>query len=208
MVASTTFSVDTSGNMFVNGHSYRINNASPVPTTINGEVVIPLPTGISIHSATLTPNAPALVISGTSYSLDSSSNLHFGGSSYVSPGQFADVDPTLVTTIAGQPIVELAAGVSVAGTTLTAGAPAIQGPSGVLIALDSSNLVVGSVTIPVQKEDSSGSLPTLVSGGLSSQGLGTTNGLVRLGKTIVVVCWRSRAVQKSECRTSACYCHY
>ena len=182
IVASTIFSVDTSGNMFVNGHSYRIYNASPLPTTINGEAVIPLPTGISIHSATLTPNAPALVISGTSYSLDSSRNLHFGGASYESPVKIADVDPTLVTTIAGQPVVELAAGVSIAGTTLTAGAAAIQGASGVLITLDSANLVVGSVTIPVQKESSWGSLPTLISGGLSSQGLGTTNGIGTPGK--------------------------
>ena len=76
IVATTTFSIDASGNIFVNGHSYRVHNASPVPTTISGEVVKPLPTGISIHSATLTPNAPALVISDTSYSLDSSRNLY------------------------------------------------------------------------------------------------------------------------------------
>lgn len=179
IVASTTFSVDTSGNMFVNGHSYRINNDSPVPMTINGEVVIPLPTGISIHSATLTPNAPALVISGTSYSLDSSSNLHFGGSSYMSIVKIADVDPTQVNTIAGQPVIELAAGVSIAATTPKTGASAIQGLSGVPITLDSSNLIVGSVTIPVQNSSSSGSLPELISGGLSSQ---TTDGVSNPGK--------------------------
>ena len=177
IVASTTFSVDASGNMFANGHSYRLYNDRPVPTTINGEVVIPLPTGISIHSATLTPNAPALVISGTSYSLDSSSNLHFGGSSYVSPVKIADVDATQVATIAGQPVVELAAGISIAGATPTASASAIQGPSSVLIDLDSSTFLVGAVTIPVQKIFSSGSLPRLISGGLSSQVLGTKNGI-------------------------------
>ena len=183
IVASTTFSVDASGNMFVNGHSYRIYSDSPVPTTINGEVVIPLPTGISIHSATLTPNAPALVISGTSYSLDSSSNLHFGGSTYVSPIKIADVAAIQVTTIAGQPVVELAAGVSIAGATPTAGTSVIQGPSGVLINLDSSDLVVGSVTIPVQRDSSLGSLPRLISGEFSSQDLGTTNGISTPGKS-------------------------
>ena len=127
IVASTTFSLDTLGNMFVNGHSYRIHNQNPVPTTINGEVVMPLPTGISIHSATLTPNAPALVISGTSYSLDSSSNLHFGGSSFVSSVKIADVDPTQVNTIAGQPVIELPAGVSIAAPAPTTGALATQG---------------------------------------------------------------------------------
>ena len=183
IVASTTFSVDASGNMFVNGHSYRIYSESPVPTTINGEVVIPLPTKVSIHSATLTPNAPALVISGTSYSLDSSRNLHFGGSIYVSPVKIADFTATQVTTIAGQPVVELAAGVSIAGATPTAGISAIQGPSSVLINLDSSDLVVGSVMIPVQKNPSLGSLPRLISGELSSQGLGTANGISTPGKS-------------------------
>ena len=174
IVASTTFSLDASSNILVNGHSYRISSASPVPTTINGEAIIPLPTGILIHSTTLTPDAPALVISGTSYSLDPSNNLHFGGSSYAVP---ADVDPIQTTTIAGQPVVELAAGISIAGTTLTAGAPAIGGPSGVFISLYSSNLIVGSVTVPVQKDPSSGSLPKLISIGLSSQGLGTATGV-------------------------------
>lgn len=169
IVASTTFSLDTSGNMFVNGHSYHIHNESPVPTTINGEAIMPLPTGISIQSATLTPNAPALVISGTSYSLDSSSNLHFGGSSYVSSVKIANVDPTQVNTIAGQPVIELAAGVSTAGTTPTTGASAIQGLSGVPIALDSSDLIVSSSTISVQNNSSSGPL-------------GTTNGISTPGK--------------------------
>ena len=173
IVASTTFSLDTSGNMFVNGHSYRIHNQNPVPTTINGEVVMPLPTGISIHSATLTPNAPALVISGTSYSLDSSSNLHFGGSSYKSAVNIADIDPAQINSVAGQPVIELPAGVSIVGSTPTAGALAI---------LDSSGLVVGSVSIPVQSSSSSGSLPESISGGLSSTGLGTTNGINTPGK--------------------------
>ncbi|KAM0794421.1 hypothetical protein BDR22DRAFT_875835 [Usnea florida] len=127
IVASTTFSLDALGNMFVNGHSYRIHNQNPVTTTINGEVVVPLPMGISIHSATLTPNAPALVISGTSYSLDSASNLHFGGSSFVSSVKIADADPTQVNSIAGQPIIELSAGVPIAVPVRTTGTLATQG---------------------------------------------------------------------------------
>ena len=181
IVSSTTFSLDTSGNMFVNGHSYRLHNESPVPTTINGEAVMPLPTGISVHSATLTPNAPALVISGTSDSLDSSSNLHFGGSNYVSSVKIAAVDPTQVNTIAGLPVIELAAGVSIAVTMPTTDASASQGLSGVPITLDPSNLVVGSVTIPVQNHPSSGSLPEMISGGSSTQGLGTMIATVGLG---------------------------
>ena len=182
IVASTTFSLDTSGNMFVNGHSYRIHNESPVPTTINGEAVMPLPTGISIHSTTLTPNAPALVISGTSYSLDSSSNLHFGGSSYAPPVKIGDVEPTQVNAIAGQPVIELPAGVSIAGTMPTADVSIIQTLSGVPVTLDSSSLMAGPVAISVQNNPSSGSFPELISGGSSSQGLETANGIRTLGK--------------------------
>ena len=181
VVASTTFSLDTSGNMVVNGQSYRLHNESPVPTTINGEAVMPLPTGISIHSTTLTPNAPALVISGTSYSLDSSSKLHFGGSSYVSSVKIADVDPTQINTIAGLPVIELQAGVSMADKTPATGAKATEGLSGVHITLDSSDLIIGSVTIPVQNIPSSGSLPESTSGGLSNQNPGTTNGNSTIG---------------------------
>ena len=182
VVASTTFSLDTLGNMFVNGHSYHIHNESPVPTTINGEAVMPLPTGISIHSATLTLNAPALVISGTSYSLDSSSNLHFGRSSDVSSVKIVDVDPTQVNTIAGLPVIELEGGVFIPGITPTTDASAIQSLSGVPIILESSNVIVGSVTIAVQNIPSPGSLAEPISGGLSSQGPGTMNGISTPGK--------------------------
>ena len=182
IVVSTTLSVDGSGNMFINGKSYRIYNDGPVPKTINGEMVMPLQTGISIHSATLTPNAPALVISGTSYSLDISSRLHFGDSTYTSSIMITHVDPTQVTTIAGQPVVELTAGVAIADTTPTAGAVAIQSPTGGLITLDSTNLIVDSAGILGQRISSSGSLSKLITNGLSSQVLGTANGISTHGK--------------------------
>ena len=176
IVAGTTFSIDASGTMFVNGHPYRVHNASPKPTTINGEVVIPLPTGVSIHPATLTSNAPPIVISGISYSLDSSGNLLFGGSSYVSH------DLTQVITIAGRPVLELAVGDYMASARPTAGASANRDQSIALTTLDSSNLLVGSVTIPVQKNSISTNIPESISGGLSSQGLGTTNVVTTTGR--------------------------
>ena len=78
IIASTTFSLDDFNNIYINGHSYPIPKPTPQPTTINNEAVLPSPTGISIHSATLMLDAPALIIDGTSCSLDSSSNLHQG----------------------------------------------------------------------------------------------------------------------------------
>lgn len=172
IIASMTFSLDASSNIFLDGHSYRFPKATLVPTTINGEAIMPLPTGISIHSTTLTPGAPALVIPDTSYSLVSSKNLHFGGLSYASSVMTADVDPTQVTTVAGQPVVESATCISIAGTTLTAGVPAITCLSGVFISPDSSNLVVGSVA---------GSFARLNVGGSSSRGPETKTGISTSG---------------------------
>lgn len=181
IIASMTFSLDASSNIFLDDHSYAIPKATLVPTTINGEAIMPLPTGISIHSTTLTPGAPALVIPGTSYSLFSSNNLYFGRLSYASPVMTADVDPTQVTTIAGQPVVEFPTGISIAGTTLTAGASATTCLSGVFMSLDSSNLVVGSVAISEQTASSSGSLPRLNVGGSSSQDPDTKTGISTSG---------------------------
>ena len=78
IIASTTFSLDGFNNIFINAHSYPIPKPTLKPTAINNEAVLPLPTGISIHSTALMPGAPALIIDATSYSLDTSSNLHYG----------------------------------------------------------------------------------------------------------------------------------
>ena len=173
IISSKTFSLDASSNIFVDGHSYHIPKAASAPTTITGEAIMPLPTGTSVHSKSLTPDAPVLVILDPSYSLDSSNILHLGSSSYALPVMTADVDPAKVTTSAGQPVTELATGISIAGTMLTAGASAITGLPDVPISLDSSNLVVGVVTTPVQTTSSSGSLARLALSGSSSHGLET-----------------------------------
>ena len=181
IVASTPFSLDASSNIFVDSHSYRIPKATPIPKTIDGEAIMPLPIGISIPYATLTPDALAPGIFGTSYSLDSTSNLHFAASSYPLPVMTADVDPTQVRTIAGQPVVKLATGFSIAGTMLTAGASMFTGLSAVPMSLDSSKLVVSSVKIPVQTISSSGSLLSLILSGSSSQGQETKTGINKPG---------------------------
>ena len=83
-----------------------------------------------------------------------------------------------MATIAGQAVVEVVAGGFRGGTTPTAGFSAIEGPSGVLILLDSTSLIVGSVPTPIKKHSFSASLPRSFTGGMSSQGLGTTNGII------------------------------
>ena len=179
-IAGTAFSLDASNNVFVNDHSYHLpqfTHGAPLPTTVNGEAIMPLATGISIHHTSLTPGAPALVISGTPYSLDASNNLHYGGSSFALPVMTAALAAGQTTTIAGERVVGLATGISIAGTTLTAGASVVAGPSGVPISLGSSYLVVGSATIPLETASPSGALAVSISSGLSGQGPGHGSGV-------------------------------
>ena len=179
-IAGTAFSLDVSNNVFVNDHSYhlpQVTHGAPLPTTVNGEAIMPLATGISIHHTSLKPGAPALVISGTPYSLDASNNLHYGGSSFALPVMTAALAAGQTTTIAGERVVGLATGISIAGTTLTAGASVVAGPSGVPISLGSSYLVVGSATIPLETASPSGALAGSISSGLSGQGPGHGSGV-------------------------------
>ena len=177
VISGTPYSLDASNNIFVNDHSYHLPQVTPQPTIVNGEAIMPLATGISIHHTSLTPGAPPLVISGTPYSLDASNNLHYGGSSFALPVMTAALAAGQTTTIAGERVVGLATGISIAGTTLTAGASVVAGPSGVPISLGSSYLVVGSATIPLETASPSGALAGSISSGLSGQGPGHGSGV-------------------------------
>ena len=177
VISGIPYSLDASNNIFVDDHSYHLPQVTPQPTTVNGEAIMPLATGISIHHTSLTPGAPALVISGTPYSLDASNNLHYGGSSFALPVMTAALAAGQTTTLAGERVVGLATGISIAGTTLTAGASAVTGPSGVFISLGSPYLVVGSSTIPLETTSPSGALAGSISSGLSGHGPGNGNGV-------------------------------
>lgn len=120
------------------------------PTTINGEKAQLLPDGgISIASTTLTAGASAITFSGTPISVGSS-NLIIGFSTVPLAAAFQpQVAPNAAayqpTTINGQKAQLLPNGVSIAGSTLTPGAPAIT-ISGTPISIGSSGLVIGTGT--------------------------------------------------------------
>ena len=138
------------------------NSEDPV-TTINDQIVQPLPHGISVAGTTLTPGAQAITASGTSISLGSSAFIV--GISTVAL-LFQPPDP-FITTIAGQPITAAPSAVYVAGSTLHPEVPGVT-LDGTAVSLDKANrLIVGSKTVALN--DGNKGLGRLILGGLNDQ---------------------------------------
>lgn len=149
-ISGTTVSVDKS-HLYIGSTSYPLPSANPAPvaTLANGATALPLSNAVSIYGTTLTVGAPAATIAGTAVSLDSSNNLIFDGTAQALP---SFPQPTLkidqVTTINSVAFQLLPTGISVAGTTLTLGAPPMTA-SGSLVSLGSTVLAVGTSSVPV-----------------------------------------------------------
>ena len=120
-------------------------------TNVNGVVIKQLRSGISVSGSTLTPGAPHIMVSGSPVSLGSSA-LIIGSSSIpvALPGMPWIQDP--VTNIDGEIVQPLVNWVSVAGTTLRPGGPAIK-VSGTLMSLDSNDFVIGTSSIHFATDD-------------------------------------------------------
>lgn len=106
---------------------------------------------IIIAGMTLTPEAPAITLAGTPISLGSN-GLVIGSSTLPMP-------PTSMVTIAGHayPIFKLSNGLVIGDSTLHNGQPAIT-ISGTPVALEGSDLVIGTSTVPYQDIASSSAL--------------------------------------------------
>lgn len=152
-VSGTPVSVDSSNQIHIDNSPYQLPATNPAPTITlpNGAAAAVASNGVSVHGTTITAGASAVTISGTPVSLDFSQNLIYGGTAVGLASYTASLaNPVFavgqVTTVNNQPVVQLTNGVSIAGTTLTPGAPAIA-VSGTRIALGSSALVIGSSSV-------------------------------------------------------------
>ena len=149
VISGTTFSVDDS-RLYLGSKSYKLPTANAAAVTlVNGVVALPMSNAVSIYGTTLTAGAPAATFSGTTVSLDSASNLIFDGTAQALPS-FPQTLSELgqVTTVNSMAVKLLPSGVSVAGTTLTPGAPAIT-TSGTSVSLGSTALAVGTSSVLV-----------------------------------------------------------
>jgi len=132
-----------------NPNSPNSNPQAPAPiTTLNGHEIHPLQTGISIAGTTLTPGAPPLIIANTQVSLGESSFV-VGNNAvpYTPPPVAADSPAAQVTTVAGHAINPVGnGGISITGTTLTPGAPAVV-VSNTPVSFGQGAAVVGASTV-------------------------------------------------------------
>lgn len=183
IISGTAVSVHDS-HLYFGSKSYPLPTANPASATTlaNGVVALPISNAVSIYGTTLTAGAPAATFSGTAVFLDVSNNLVFDGTGQALP-HFPQTESQSgqVTTIDSVTLELLSSGISVAGTTLTPGAPAITASGtatlspgvsgttlgGTLVSLGSGgNLVIGSKTVVLGVP--SGSLGGIIMGGFGS----------------------------------------
>ena len=148
-ISGTPIALD-SGTLFVGSSSVRIAQPplSLIPgqvTNLNGVVIKQLPTGVSVSGSTLTPGAPPIIVFGSPVSLGPSALIIGSSSIPIALPRLPWIqDPE--TNINGEVVQPLFNWISVAGTTLTPGGPAIK-TSGTLMSLGSDVLMIGTNSI-------------------------------------------------------------
>lgn len=153
-VASTGDPIENSDNpLDPQSYAIAIGSQKPSrPTTVNGQLAVPLDNGISIAGFTITLDAAPVTADGTRIFLGSSA-LVVGSSSVPIILPPVPLIPGQATTMNGQIIQPLTEGLSIAGQTLTPGASPIT-ISGTPISLGPSSLIIGSssfaITMPGQ----------------------------------------------------------
>ena len=152
------------GNNIVVGSQIEHIDTPPVPSATNlaGHVVQPLSTGVLVDNNLVTPGGSPVTVSGTAVSLDGSGHLSLGGTMYHVPSATPAPTSRLSNGAIAVPIPN---GVSVLGTTLTAGASAIM-ISGTAMSLDASNNLIfdgtaHAISTPVGSSWNPGSITTV-----------------------------------------------
>ena len=126
-------------------------------TTFPGGQEIQIKDGVyQIANQPLSKGGPPVVVSGSTYSLDPSNSVHVNNQVFSLP----KITSAPAITIAGQAVVPLPSGVSIAGHTLHIGDAPITLSNSIPVSLGSSELVIGSSTVPVYQQ-AVPSLPTI-----------------------------------------------
>lgn len=175
------------GNSIVLGSQiYNIPSATPPPTTIMaGHVVSPVTNGAIINGDTITQGAAAATVSGTPVSVDSGSKIYIDDTAY----QLPSVKPAPTTILPnGAAAAVVSNGISVHGTTITAGASAVT-ISGTVVSLDSSqNLIYGGTAVALPTAPASVPNPGLTAGQVATINdlpvVQLTNGVSIAGTTL------------------------
>ena len=132
--------------------SLAVNDPTPTTMSIASQVFTIKQNAVGIAGATLTPEAPAVTVSGTPISLGS--NALVIGTNTITLNQPRPADP-FITYVASYPITAAPDAVEVAETTLHPGDPGVK-IDGTVVSLDvGGHLVLGSKTIALTASEGS-----------------------------------------------------
>lgn len=152
-VGGTAISLDQYGALAIG--STTISLATPPSNafatkafTVAGQTFTPNPSAFSIAGTTISADGPAVTIGGTIINLGQSGALKIGSSTINLPTASIDF-PSKVYTVAGQTFTPNPSGFPIAGTTISAGGPAVT-VDGTIISLGQSGaLAIGSSTVDI-----------------------------------------------------------
>ena len=150
-VDGTAISLDQYGALAIGSTTIPLAAPSPNPLatkafTMAGQTFTPNPSAFSIAGTTILADGPAVNIGGTIISLGQNGALKIGSTTINLPTPSIDF-PSKVYTVAGQTFTPNPSGFPIAGTTISAGGPAVT-VDGTIISLgQSGTLAIGSSTI-------------------------------------------------------------
>ena len=125
----TAVSLDESGALAIGSTTISLTNPSPTSSatevfTVAGQTFTPNPSVFPIDGTSISVDGPAATVSGTVISLGQNGVLRIG-SSTVSLLNPSDIYPSKMYTVAGQTFTPNPSAFSLAGTTISAGGPAV-----------------------------------------------------------------------------------
>ena len=175
-VDGTRIFLNTAGSLILD--SKTISLPEPLTTTIANQPITANPTAITIGATDIHPGDPAATIGGTRISLNTASSLILDAKTI----PLASTPPTLTTTIGNQPLTANPTALTIAGTTLHPGDPAIS-IAGTPISLNAvGNLVIASRTTPLTTKSATQLITTIAGQVITA----AANGIVIAGTTLKV----------------------
>ena len=151
-VSGTVISLGQSGALRIGSSTISIASPSDPPPgkvyTIAGQIFTPNPSAFPIANTIISAGGPAATIDGTIISLGQSGALAIG-SSTIPLASPPDPPPSKIYTVADQTFTPNPSAFSIAGTTLSAGGPAVTLDGTIISLQPSGTLLLGSSTIPL-----------------------------------------------------------
>lgn len=167
-IGGTRIALNNAGSLILNSKTIPLASGPPLPETLTtmiaNQPITANPTAVAMAGTTLRPGDPAATIGGTQVALNTAGSLILG-SKIISLASDPPFPETFTTNIADQPVTANPTAVTIAGTTLRPGDPAIM-VGGTLVGLDTAGryFLLGSKTIPLEATQSAKLLVTTVAG--------------------------------------------